>query len=171
MPPGRYASQGGRISIRSPNRDQENLSVMRFSSIIYGRQGPKRWDSTDLQYVTRSPMLTRLVRACSIRYCTALLTLSFISLTVAKPAPPQETSDHSRLNVLAGLPVNFEPNQGQAPPSARFVARASNLNLSLRSSGLDLAVSNASHQTSTLHLDFVGANPSAPLVSSDPVVM
>ncbi|MGA7221378.1 MAG: hypothetical protein WBX16_00865, partial [Candidatus Acidiferrales bacterium] len=42
-----YASQGGRISIRSSNRDQENLPVMRFSSIIYGRQRPKRWDTTE----------------------------------------------------------------------------------------------------------------------------
>lgn len=47
MPPRSYASQGGRISIRSSNRDQENLPVMRFSSIIYGRQRPKRWDTTD----------------------------------------------------------------------------------------------------------------------------
>ena len=36
-PPRSYASQGGRIGIRGSNRDQENLLLMRFSSIIYGR--------------------------------------------------------------------------------------------------------------------------------------
>jgi hypothetical protein len=41
-----YASQGGRIGIRSSNRDQKKLSLMRFSSTIYGRQEAKRWDAT-----------------------------------------------------------------------------------------------------------------------------
>src|SRR5438445_2297562 len=36
-PPRSYASQGGRIGIRRSNRDQENLLLMRLSSIIYGR--------------------------------------------------------------------------------------------------------------------------------------
>src|SRR5258706_1385011 len=47
MPPRSYASQGGRIGIRRSNRDQENLPLMRFSSIIYGRQKAQRWDATD----------------------------------------------------------------------------------------------------------------------------
>src|SRR6266403_5062992 len=46
-PPWSYASQGGRIGIRRSNRDQENLLLMRFSSIIYGRQKAQRWDTTD----------------------------------------------------------------------------------------------------------------------------
>ncbi len=51
MPPRSYASQGGRIGIRRSNRDQENLPLMRFSSIIYGRQKAQRWDATDSLYV------------------------------------------------------------------------------------------------------------------------
>ena len=46
-PPRSYASQGGRIGIRRSNRDQENLPVMLFSSIIYGNREPRRWDTTE----------------------------------------------------------------------------------------------------------------------------
>jgi hypothetical protein len=46
-PPRSYASQGRRTRLPSSNRDQENLPLMRFSSIIYGRQQAKRWDTTD----------------------------------------------------------------------------------------------------------------------------
>jgi hypothetical protein len=38
MPPRSYAPQGRRTGIPSSNRDQKNLPLMRFSSIIYGRQ-------------------------------------------------------------------------------------------------------------------------------------
>ena len=47
-PPRSYASQGGRTGIRSSNRDQENSSLMLFSSIIYGSQEAKRWDTTGI---------------------------------------------------------------------------------------------------------------------------
>src|SRR5258707_7022882 len=48
MPPRSYASQGRRTRVPSSNRDQKNLPLMRFSSIIYGRQEAKRWDTTEL---------------------------------------------------------------------------------------------------------------------------
>src|SRR5260370_2392114 len=53
MPPRSYASQGGRIGIHSSNRDQEDLPVMLFSSIIYGSQEAKRWDTSDPQQVLK----------------------------------------------------------------------------------------------------------------------
>src|SRR5271156_6773850 len=54
MPPRSYASQGRRTRVPSSNRDQENLPLMLFSSIIYGRQEAKRWDTTDMP-----PRITR----------------------------------------------------------------------------------------------------------------
>src|SRR6202035_2559313 len=53
MPPRSYASQGRRTRVPSSNRDQKNLPLMRFSSIIYGRQEAKRWDTTDVKYKIR----------------------------------------------------------------------------------------------------------------------
>jgi hypothetical protein len=44
-----YASQGGRTAIRRSNRDQENLPLMRFSSIIDGRREAQRWDTTGIR--------------------------------------------------------------------------------------------------------------------------
>jgi hypothetical protein len=49
MPSRTNASQGRRTRAPSSNRDPRNLPLMRFSSIIYGRQGAKRWDSTVLR--------------------------------------------------------------------------------------------------------------------------
>ncbi len=39
------------MGIRRSNRDQEDLLLMRFSSIIYGRQEAKRWDNPALYKV------------------------------------------------------------------------------------------------------------------------
>jgi hypothetical protein len=50
-PPRSRASQGGRSGIRSSNRDQENSSVMRFSSTVYGSYEAKRWDTTVEEYM------------------------------------------------------------------------------------------------------------------------
>jgi hypothetical protein len=41
------ASQGRKTEIRSSNRDQENPSLMRFSSTTYGSRKAKRWDTTE----------------------------------------------------------------------------------------------------------------------------
>src|SRR5258706_11780081 len=67
MPPRSYASQGGRIGISRSNRDQENLPLMRFSSIIYGRQEAHRWDTTEGYYriqpeLGRGPTCTLIQR-------------------------------------------------------------------------------------------------------------
>jgi hypothetical protein len=56
-PPRSYASQGGRIGIHRSNRDQENLPLMRFSSIIYGRQEAKRWDTTENYQLTTAVLV------------------------------------------------------------------------------------------------------------------
>lgn len=68
---------------------------------------------------------------------------------------------------LAGLPVNFEPNQGQAEQPTRFVARAGDLNVALRPSGIDLLLANVTHGASRLTLNFLSANTNARLTASD----
>ena len=45
------------MGFRRSNRDQENLLLMRFSSIIYGRQKAKRWDTTDSNFVNSAILL------------------------------------------------------------------------------------------------------------------
>ena len=74
MPPRSYASQGGRISIRSSNRDQENLPVMRFSSIIYGRQRPKRWDTTEVKTLLTGPASLEIRRYQASAFCVSFST-------------------------------------------------------------------------------------------------
>src|SRR5258708_31201514 len=44
--PRNAAPQGHRTTIRSSNRDQENPSLMRFSSTTYGSRKAKCWDTT-----------------------------------------------------------------------------------------------------------------------------
>src|SRR5271155_3061857 len=63
MPPRSYASQGRRTRVPSSNRDQENLPLMLFSSIIYGRQEAKRWDTTE-----RSNRFTFFMLILAIEY-------------------------------------------------------------------------------------------------------
>src|SRR5712692_9395174 len=52
--PRHAAWQGRKTKIRNSNRDQENRSLMRFSSTTYGSGMPKRWDTTVLPYSLRN---------------------------------------------------------------------------------------------------------------------
>src|SRR5208337_3144986 len=71
-PPRSYASQGRRTRNPSSNRDQKNLPLMRFSSIIYGRQKAKRWDITDSHYKCRRFFSANSLLPVRPRWHTAL---------------------------------------------------------------------------------------------------
>jgi hypothetical protein len=47
-----------RVAEPSSNRDQKNLPLMRFSSIIYGRQEAQCWDTTDVKYDVKNGVVT-----------------------------------------------------------------------------------------------------------------
>lgn len=98
----------------------------------------------------------------------ALLLLVFISVTIATaPSPGQQSANTRQLKAIAMLPLLFEPNEGQAPESARFVARGTNLTASLRSTGIDLSLGKPRGRSAALTLTFVGANKNPDLVPSD----
>jgi len=94
-------------------------------------------------------------------------TLGFFSThqaTSRGPVPPRRAKA-----LLAGLPLIFEPNQGQAyldpdDSRARFLARGSGYGLYLGSEGATLTLtSHKSAQVETLQMKLAGANPRATL--------
>jgi len=109
--------------------------------------------------------------------------------TSASETPAQATKDAQiRANSLfAGLPLRFEPNQGQGnldstDPRARFVARGSGYSLFLGTQGAILSlVSRGQHTSSknegahssarvdSIEMKLAGANPAASLIASDPL--
>ena len=75
--------------------------------------------------------------------------------------------DQPRPVSLARLPLNFEPNRGQAPPETRFTARNGNMSLGLRSNGADLHLNRPNGETSSLYVDFKNGYPRARMEASD----
>jgi hypothetical protein len=69
--------------------------------------------------------------------------------------------------MLANLPLEFEPNEGQGPRLARFVAQGIDLNASLRPTGIDLSLGGLQRERAAIALDFVGANPHTKIVASE----
>ena len=67
--------------------------------------------------------------------------------------------------VLAGLPLRFEANRGQADPSAAFVARAGGTLVFVRPN--DLAVALPDAPSRLVHLRWVGGNPKPELRGED----
>lgn len=90
-----------------------------------------------------------------------------LTLVAVSPARSQERSKATSAVSMANLPINFEPNQGQAQAPTRFVVRTNNLNVALRPSGIDLLLDNAKHDASRLSLNFVGADANAELTGSE----
>jgi uncharacterized repeat protein (TIGR01451 family) len=83
-------------------------------------------------------------------------------------------------SILAGLPLIFEPNQGQsnldpADPRARFVAHGSGYSMVLGNDGAILSLVSRAHSTSarsegrvqSLGMKFAGANPNTTLSGED----
>jgi uncharacterized repeat protein (TIGR01451 family) len=104
------------------------------------------------------------------------------------PAPPARVPASSRafssrssaqpkLNaraILGKLPLIFEPNQGQADPDVKFLARGAGYSLFLDPTSAALAFQTApvSHSGSNEHLvrmKLVGANPAAATAGTDPL--
>src|SRR5947199_3038248 len=101
---------------------------------------------------------------------------SLAPLTVSLNPSANSAVDLPRaVSLLSGLPLIFEPNQGQANlnPSdarARFVARGPNFGLFLGSEGaiLNLPSSRPEH-AKTLQMKLIGSNPNAPIAAADPL--
>jgi uncharacterized repeat protein (TIGR01451 family) len=76
--------------------------------------------------------------------------------------------------ILGQLPIIFEPNQGQADPRAKFLARGPGYSLFLKTSGAVLAMqtAHASRPEASeqfVNMKLVGANPAAALTGADPL--
>ena len=119
---------------------------------------------------------------------TASIQTSILSLgspTQATPAEAGRTAQSQARSLFAGLPLMFEPNQGQAnldpaDPRVKFVARGSGYSLMLGSEGAILNLRSASPKpqdaskhtppatrVESLRMKLAGANPNASLTASD----
>jgi uncharacterized repeat protein (TIGR01451 family) len=96
----------------------------------------------------------------------------------ASPIPTlSKSSLKSKLGaraILGQLPILFEPNQGQADPRAKFLARGSGYSLFLKTDGAVLAMqtahaSPAGSSEQFVNMKLVGANPAAVLTGADPL--
>ncbi len=85
------------------------------------------------------------------------------NLNVRSTSPSAATSS-SKLDaraVFSQLPMIFEPNQGQADPSARFIARGQGYNLYLQKIGAVLALASKDQHIQNVKMMLVGANSNA----------
>ncbi len=97
-----------------------------------------------------------------------ILTASTKSLSKEKPDADA---------ILNHLPLIFEPNQGQAEPSVKFLARGAGYGLYLDPTGAVLALQTASpssvghrapgRKLESVRMTLVGANPAAPVAGRD----
>src|SRR5579872_866855 len=58
---------------------------------------------------------------------------------------------------VASLPINFEPNYGQAANDARFLARTGTVEMDLHRQGFSLRLAGRGRKSAQLTADFVGA--------------
>jgi uncharacterized repeat protein (TIGR01451 family) len=100
----------------------------------------------------------------------------------ASPSPtlsrlPLKSKQEARA-ILGQLPLIFEPNQGQADPGVKFLARGPGYSLLLEANGAVLAMQTAPSSKSAavarpgeqfVRMKLVGANPAAALVGADPL--
>ena len=91
------------------------------------------------------------------------------------PSADSPANLHRAVSLLSGLPLIFEPNQGQAnlnpvDARARFIARGPNFALFLGSEGaiLNLPSSKPEH-AKILHMKLSGSNPQATIAAADPL--
>jgi hypothetical protein len=111
---------------------------------------------------------------------SALLPASVQGLSLSTPStPPVPTAGSQARSLLAGLPLMFEPNQGQAnlDPAdrrAQFIARGSGYSLMLGSEGAILNLRSASQKSGhkvnridSLRMKLANANSNASLTATD----
>lgn len=79
---------------------------------------------------------------------------------------PTATKPDAR-NLLAQLPLIFEPNQGQADSSVKFLARGAGYGLFLDSTGATLSLQTSSRKQTAVRMKLAGATSSAALAGSD----
>lgn len=73
--------------------------------------------------------------------------------------PSPETAGQAATNMLAGLPIAFEPNRGQAENSTQFIARTPDLAIDFSSAGPRLRWrAHKSESAGSLEIHFPGAN-------------
>jgi len=77
-------------------------------------------------------------------------------------------------SILGQLPLMFEPNQGQADPRAKFLARGAGYSLFLDQTGAVLAMQTAhssprGRSEESLRMTLVGGNPSAAIAGINPL--
>lgn len=95
-----------------------------------------------------------------------------LALSLNPSGPPPQARAQA-VSLLAGLPLMFEPNQGQAnlnpdDPRARFIARGSGYALFLGSQGATLSLhSPKTDSFETLQMKLAGANPGVNPAASD----
>ena len=108
----------------------------------------------------------------------SVLSASNSNTQPATPVLPQAAAKLQARSLMAGLPLMFEPNQGQgnlnpADPRARFVARGSGYSLLLGNQGaiLNLSTRSASAQRASriesLQMKLAGANANATVSGAD----
>ncbi len=96
------------------------------------------------------------------------------------PVSPLPTFSRSSLRskpearaILGQLPLIFEPNQGQADPRAKFLARGAGYSLFLETTGAVLAMqttqASPERREQFVGMKLVGANPAAALAGADPL--
>ncbi len=85
-----------------------------------------------------------------------------LNQTAAKAKPDAKS-------LLSQLPLIFEPNQGQADSSVKFVSRGAGYGLYLDETGAVLALRAAEKKLETVRMTLVGANRAAAVVGSEPL--
>jgi uncharacterized repeat protein (TIGR01451 family) len=114
----------------------------------------------------------------------------FVTAPASEPETAAQATKDAQLranSLFAGLPLRFEPNQGQAnldskDPRARFVARGSGYSLFLGTQGAILSLVSSAQPTSSkskgaqfsarvdsIEMRLAGANPTATLMATDPL--
>ena len=106
----------------------------------------------------------RLFRCRRVTCLRPILTVGLLVLISAAPSIGQQPVASLESVPRGSLPINFEPNQGQAEPTARFVTRTANLTMALRERGVDLLMTNGI-KSSRLAMTFVGASPGVDLAA------
>ena len=100
-------------------------------------------------------------------------------IPIAFGQSPSKSKPDARA-ILGQLPLIFEPNQGQADSSVKFVSRGSGYSLYLDPSGAVLAMQTArpaspghsgpGRSLESVRMRLVGANPAAAVTGSDPLL-
>ncbi len=104
-----------------------------------------------------------------LRDAKALLSLASIAVALLAPtAVCGQSQQPKRMPLsISKLPITFEPNQGQAAQSVRFLARAVNASLSMRPASLDFRFSANPRTSDDLSIEFVNASADTEISAVD----